>query len=112
MCYMVITESGLVDFELTQYLQLAFQSATIRTERTKGVTMAKNQAVKTKVVAESDPFGPDFTALAETSFNEAIGDVLERQRRKGQDSPCTVDGRLAVRKPDGRIVFKAEKTNG
>ncbi|MGA2935515.1 MAG: hypothetical protein ABSF52_00225 [Syntrophobacteraceae bacterium] len=73
--------------------------------------MAKNRAAKTKVT-EPDPFGPDFTELAERSFNEAIDDVLERQRRKGQDSPCTVDGKLAVRKPDGRIVFKSEKTIG
>jgi predicted HicB family RNase H-like nuclease len=73
--------------------------------------MAKKRAVKRKIT-EADPFGPDFTELAERSFNEAIDDVLERQRRNGQDSPCTVDGRLAVRKPDGRIVFKSEKTNG
>ena len=55
-------------------------------------------------------FGELMTAeFIEMSFNEAIEEVRERQRRKGQDSPCAVDGRLAVKKPDGRIVFKSVK---
>ncbi len=72
--------------------------------------MAKKQSAKK--TEERDPFGPEYTVLAEKSFNEAIKEVRERQRLKGQDSPCAVDGRLAVIKPDGRIVFKPEKTNG
>jgi len=58
---------------------------------------------------DEDAFGPDFTTLAEASFNEAVAEVRERQRRKGQDSPCAVRGRVAVKKPDGRVVFKSEK---
>jgi hypothetical protein len=67
---------------------------------------------KTKA-AEVDPLGELMTAeFVEKSFNEAIEEVRERQRLKGQDSPCAVGGRLAVKKPDGRIVFKSEKTDG
>ncbi len=73
--------------------------------------MKKVQAAKTKV-PDTDPFGPEFTALSEKSFNEAIEEVLERQRLKGLDSPFAVDGKRAVKKPDGRVVFKSEKTNG
>jgi|GEM_PF-2128789 len=73
--------------------------------------MAKKQVAKSKVT-EADPLGDLMTEEFVTgSFNEAIADVLARQRRKGQDSPCSVGGRLAVRKPDGRIVFKTEKNN-
>jgi len=49
--------------------------------------------------------------FAEKSFNEAIKEVRTRQRIKGQDTPCAVAGRLAVKKPDGRVVFKSENTN-
>jgi hypothetical protein len=80
--------------------------------RTKGQAMAKKQAVRTRAT-EIDPLGELMTAeFVEKSFNEAIEEVRERQRLKGQDSPCAVNGKLAVKKPDGRIVFKSEKTNG
>jgi hypothetical protein len=104
---MATAQTGLTDFESTQHLRSSFRRATIGIVSAKGNDMAKKQAVKT-----TDPFGPDFTALAEQSFDEAISAVLERQKRKGQDSPCAVDGRLAVRKPDGRLVFKSDKSNG
>ena len=76
----------------------------MKTERTKGDVMEKKQTAKT-TVPDTDPFGLEFTSLSEKSFNEAIEGVLERQKNKGQDSPFAVDGKLAVKKPDGRVVF-------
>lgn len=108
---MLFTEKTVVNFDLRD-LQSAFRSATIGIVRTKEEAMKKGQAVKTKVLPEADPLGelrtPEFVTK---SFNEAIEEVRERQRLKGQDSPCAVDGKRAVKKPDGRVVLKSENTD-
>ena len=76
--------------------------------------MPKKPTAKAKAT-ETDPFGPGFVDLSSESFREAVKEVWERQKQKGQDSYGTIDGELVAVKPDGRIepvTFEAKATKG
>jgi hypothetical protein len=105
-------EGTFLNFPSVQHLRLAFQGATIEKDRTKGDAMTKKQTAKTKST-EADPLGDLMTAeFVGKAFKEAVEEAWEEQREAGLDSYGTIEGKRVAKKPDGRIVYLPEKTNG
>jgi len=57
---------------------------------------------------DNDPFGPGFADFSTEAFKKAVEEVRKRLEKKGLDCYGTVDGKRAVKKPDGRIIFFPE----
>jgi hypothetical protein len=95
-------------------LQFVLGKATIKAVLLGGRAMPKKPTAKAKFT-EAEPFGPGFVELSTEAFQEAVAEVWDRQKQKGQDSYGTIDGELVAVKPDGRVepvTFNAKATKG
>jgi hypothetical protein len=98
-----MANNNVVNFELTQGLRNAFGSVTMPfANRERCYVMTKKS---TATAATPFPDKPEeFLALWTEGAARAA--ILEREKAadKGLDVPGTLKGRLAVRKPTGKIV--------